>query len=159
MTATSQTDTQHVVKFFFDQELARVPVEGALSYLQQHDHFKVFVAFVHPATGYFTEGYATFYPNPQRSYVAIGVSGWCFMAEYEGILIRLPADMNWWCRRGDTAKGRKLMQSVTYLHRGEIKSAEVEVDVGEIRIPGTSDQHAMCASCSGQEIRSKVVGC
>lgn len=124
------------MSFYLDDSRVNVPVSDAMAFLAQHDSFRVFVGFVHPATNCYIDGYLTLYPKPQKTFVR-GLGGWCFLTEWQGIMIRLPADMAWWSQRQGSLD---MAQEITYVHRGEIKRATIEINVGRaIRIPQTDD--------------------
>jgi len=133
---THTLNTSSVVPFYFDQEVVNVATADAMRYLSQYECFSVFISFVHPATGIFIEERATFYPNPQTSYGQGGFGGQCFLTEIQGLLIRIPANMEFWSREQGPRKEATFQQQLSYLHRGEIASAAVEIEVLRyIRIP------------------------
>lgn len=129
---TTNSDT---VMFYFDDDLVRVPRMEAMDYLRQFETFTVFVSFMHPVADRLVREHAICYPNPQKSYGIGNFGAWCFLTEVQGLMIRIPADLDWFSDQPSTR--RHVTQGVSFLKQGEINTTTVEVNfMPTIRTPG-----------------------
>ena len=117
------------ISFYSSSDLIRVPQKEAFSELVSRGSFEVFLSFNDPRTDFLIEDRFTFYPKEQ-----IGPNGRCFLAEYQGLVIRIPSDMGWWQKNSGSALV-PVPQKTWVLKEGEFIMVKFNIDVlASIRI-------------------------
>lgn len=110
------------VKLYYPESVKHVNYKDAMTELRRIGQFQVFLSFVDPRTDLLVEGNFTFYPKVQAS-----DHGLCFIAEHQGLTLRIPADMYWWSKREKTDT---LGQKTAILVEGEYVTTKFDLDVG-----------------------------
>jgi len=111
------------ITFYHPQSLTRIPKEYMLSALKSCGSFTVFLAFIDPRTDLFVDGSFEFYPVEQ-----VSLSGRCFIAEYNGLPLRIPSDTSWWCRNSMNGTVG-CHQKTAILKHGQYETIEFTIDV------------------------------
>lgn len=123
MAVASPNRSSEKVTLYFPESLARLSLTEAFAELELHGEFKVFLSFIDPKTDSLVQDHFTFYPNVQ-----IGPRGRCFIAEYNGFTLRIPANMEWW--QHNAQAGRCVVrQHTTIFQRGEYVNVEFDLDI------------------------------
>lgn len=123
------------ITLYYDDDLVRVPPSRMLEELRQHGHFSMALSFVDPATDELIEGSFPFYPKPVVTYAP---GGRAFLTRHRDMLIRIPADPDWWCKNQANRGQAEVPQKTTMLKEGEIVDVTFTVEVigSAIRLPG-----------------------
>lgn len=125
------------VTLYQDEGLVRVPLREMLQKLRDHGYFAVALEFVDPVTGSLVQDLFPFYP---KSVVTFAPGGRAFMTRHREMIIRLPADPEWWWRmqKGRGQVPAEVPQKTTILKEGEIVNVSFTVEVigSAIRLPG-----------------------
>ena len=100
-----------------------------LSVLEAYSHFNVFVCFIDPRSDTHIQTNLRFYPVVQST-----TQGKCFIAEYNGLQVKIPADPDYWESR-DNKPIHMIKRTVTVLMEGSYTSKTIEFDIGKIRLP------------------------
>ncbi len=126
--------TEKILKLYHAKHLERVPVQSALKALKEYGSFLVFLEFTDPRTNCLVQKLFTFFPNPQ-----ITSQGYCFLAEHDGLTLKVPSDFNWWLRKQTRNGDGIVQQKVAILVCGVYESREFDLRVsGAIRIKDDS---------------------
>lgn len=105
------------------RSVMRLPASEAMSVLKEHGSFKVYLEFINPRTDCLVQKRFEFYPDPQTS----PSKGWWFLAEHEGITLRIPADMEWFAKHD-----RRMVvvpQKTSLLKQGRYVQVQFDLDV------------------------------
>lgn len=123
------------VKFYFDKGFVEVPWTRALEYLRHYKEFTCAINFNDPESGQYVFQNFTLYPKPQKTYGHF--PQWAFLACYQGLTIKVPADFDWWA---DHHGAKVVKQRASRLVKGEYVTFEFDVEIMAIRLAG--DAHA-----------------
>lgn len=104
-----------------NNSIKKIPTSDALDELIKGKSFSLFLEFIDPRIDYLVQDYFTFYPKPQFSN-----RGRCFIAEYNGLSLKIPSDLKWWSEKQNLS-WIKIKQETVILIEGEYKPIKFEV--------------------------------
>lgn len=131
------------VKIYFNDGLLRANTNNALRVLENAGSFYVTLEFIDPYTNRLVIEPIVFYPKPVQCYNIGGVGSFGFLAQYKGIMIRIPADMSTWHQaQKQNIPNMVFKQPTTILVKGEPKEVEIEFEIigAAIRIDAHIDK-------------------
>ncbi len=111
------------ITIYYPSSLERFSAPDAFEVLKAKGQFEVFLEFIDPRTDCLVQKTFTFFPKPQ-----VTTMGRCFIAEHNGLILRIPSDMEWWEAHSDGLPVQ-VRQKVTLLVQGEFKGVEFDLRV------------------------------
>lgn len=126
---------QDSIKLFTAQHSETLPFLDAIERLKKSP-FGVFLSFVDPRTDTYIQKLFPFFYKPHNTY---GATGNCFITEWEGLAIYVPADIRWLTGDSFTSRPVKDRKVFPQMHGivsgGEYVNYNINVEVGNaIRI-------------------------
>lgn len=100
-----------------------------LNILNGAGEFGVEIDFTDPKSGRFYANVFRFYPKAQHY---LGTD--CYLAEHNGIILRIPADIHWWERHFERGGDSKHPQSMTLVHKGELKTITFDSSIHKVHV-------------------------
>lgn len=116
------------LKLFYPQHSVSLPYLDAVELLKKAP-FGVFLSFVDPRTDTLVQKMFPFFYQPVDTY---GLKGRCFVTEWEGLHLYIPADLNWYMRGQQNLQSGSQMfrQDLSFLAAGRFVAVDTNVEVG-----------------------------
>lgn len=118
----------NALKLYYPQESTTLPILEAIKLLKTAP-FGVQLSFIDPRTNTYIDEMFPFFYEPLDTY---GFKGRCFISEWNGLSLYIPADISWFINAQSEDVYRKIFrQDMGYLSAGRFvtKSVKVEVSV------------------------------
>ncbi|HCL5581019.1 TPA: hypothetical protein N2N40_002447 [Citrobacter freundii] len=115
------------IKLFYPQKSETLPRLEA-SELLKTAPFGVFLAFIDPRTSTYVQHVFPFFYDPVNTY---GLKGRCFISEWDGLNLYIPADLGWYIDGQQNPRycTKVFRQELGYLCAGRFVTKAVSVEV------------------------------
>lgn len=121
------------IKLFYPQKSETLPRFEASDLLKTAP-FGLFLAFIDPRTDTYVQKVFPFFYDPVNAY---GIKGRCFISEWDGLNLYVPADLGWYIdgQQNSHNSTKVFRQELGYLCAGRFVTKTVSVEVSvNIRI-------------------------